>query len=94
MALGCPPTGSPSSCGYTRQARWHDGVAVTTKDVEFSYDELLKRVFGKVYLESWIESLEIVNDKEMVVHHRDAFTNSNLVALTWFPDPTGALSRR
>ena len=67
------------------QARWHDGVAVTTKDVEFSYDELLKRVFGKVYLESWIESLEIVNDKEMVVHHRDAFTNSNLVALTWFP---------
>ena len=39
----------------------------------------------KFYLESWIESLEIVNAKEMVVHHRDVFTNSNLVALTWFP---------
>ena len=67
------------------KARWHDGVAVTTKDVQFSYNELLERVFGKVYLESWIQSLEIVNDKEMVVHHRGVFTNSNLVALTWFP---------
>ena len=67
------------------KARWHDGVPVTTKDVKFSHDELLKRAFGKVYLESWIESLEMVNDKEMVIHHRRAFTNSNLVALTWFP---------
>jgi microcin C transport system substrate-binding protein len=67
------------------KARWHDGVPVTTKDVKFSYDDLLGRVFGKVYLATWIESLEIVNDKEMVVHHRDVFTNSNLVALTWFP---------
>lgn len=66
------------------KARWHDGVPVTTKDVKFSYDDLLGRVFGKVYLATWIESLEIVNDKEMVVHHRDVFTNSNLVALTWF----------
>ena len=57
------------------KARWHDGVPVTTKDVKFSYDELTKRVFGKVY----------VNDKEMVVHHRSVFTNSNLVALTWSP---------
>ena len=67
------------------KARWHDGVPVTTKDVKLSYDDLLGRVFGKVYLATWIESLEIVNDKEMVVHHRDVFTNSNLVALTWFP---------
>ncbi len=67
------------------RARWHDGVPVTTRDVEFSHDELLKLPFGKVYLQSWIESLQIVNDKEMIVHHRGVFTNSNLVALTWFP---------
>jgi microcin C transport system substrate-binding protein len=67
------------------KARWHDGVPVTTKDVKFSYDDLLGRVFGKVYLATWIESLEIVNDKELVVRHRESFTNSNLVALTWFP---------
>ncbi|MDE0452074.1 MAG: extracellular solute-binding protein [Gammaproteobacteria bacterium] len=66
-------------------ARWHDGVPVTTRDVKFSHDELLKLPFGKVYLQSWIESLEIVNDREMIVHHRGVFTNSNLVALTWFP---------
>ena len=66
-------------------ARWHDGVPVTTTDVKFSHDELLKLPFGKVYLQSWIESLQIVNDKEMIVHHRGVFTNSNLVALTWFP---------
>ena len=58
---------------------------MTTRDVKFSYADLLERVFGKVYLDTWIESLEIVNDREMVVHHRDVFTNSNLVALTWFP---------
>ena len=67
------------------EARWHDGVPLTTEDVRFSYNELLKLVFGKVYLATWIESLEIVNDREMVIHHRDVFTNSNLVALTWFP---------
>ena len=66
-------------------ARWHDGVPVTTADVKFSYDELLKRAFGNVYLESWIEALQIVNAKELVIHHRRTFTNSNLVALTWFP---------
>ena len=67
------------------KARWHDGVPVTTRDVRFSHDELLKLPFGKVYLQSWIDSLEIVNHKELVVHHRSTFTNSNLVALTWFP---------
>jgi len=67
------------------KARWHDGVPVTTADVEFSYDELLKRAFGKVYLQSWIEALEIVNARELVIHHRRSFVNSNLVALTWFP---------
>ncbi len=68
-----------------KKARWHDGVPVTTADVEFSYRELLKRAFGKVYLQSWIEALRIVNPRELVIRHRHVFTNSNLVALTWFP---------
>ena len=32
-------------------ARWHDGEPITTRDVRYSYDELMKTVFGKVYLE-------------------------------------------
>ena len=66
-------------------ARWHDGVPLTTRDVKFSYEDLLTRVFGKVYLATWVDSMEIVNDKELILHHRNVFTNSNLVALTWFP---------
>ena len=66
-------------------ARWHDGVPLTTRDVQFSYREMQKTSFGKVYLEPWIESLEIVGPQELVVHHRGKFVNSNLVALSWFP---------
>lgn len=67
-------------------ARWHDGVPITTGDVRFSFDELVaKSVFGKVYLQSWIESIEIVDSRELVIRHRDVFTHSNLLALTTFP---------
>ncbi len=67
------------------EARWHDGVPITAADVAFSYDELRSTVFGKVYYEPWVESLEIINPLELAVHHRSRFTNSNLVSLTWFP---------
>ncbi|MCY3623311.1 MAG: extracellular solute-binding protein [Gammaproteobacteria bacterium] len=67
-------------------ARWHDGVPVTTRDVSFSYDVMEDTsLAGKVYLRSWIESFEVVNDRELVIHHRDVFTHSNLLALTTFP---------
>ena len=67
-------------------ARWHDGVPITTNDVRFSFADLVaKSVFGKVYLQSWIESLEIVDSRELVIRHRDVFTHSNLLALTTFP---------
>ena len=66
-------------------ARWHDGEPVTAADVRFSYDEMMATVFGRVYLEPWVESLEVVGPLELAVHHRKAFTNANLVALTWFP---------
>lgn len=67
-------------------ARWHDGVPITTRDVSFSYDAMeATSLAGKVYLRSWVESFEIVNDRELVIHHRDVFTHSNLLALTTFP---------
>lgn len=65
-------------------ARWHDGLPITTRDVKFSVDEVLARAFGRVYFEPWLESVEVLGPREFVVHHRDVFTNSNLVALTWF----------
>ena len=70
-------------------ARWHDGVPITTRDVLFSYDALASfatsSVFSRAYLDSWIESFEVVNDRELVIRHRDVFTHSNLLAMTTFP---------
>lgn len=66
------------------QARWHDGVPVTSRDVKFSFDETLALVFGRVYFEPWLESLDVINPRELAVRHRRTFTNANLVALTWF----------
>ena len=65
-------------------ARWHDGEPITTRDVRYSYDELMKTVFGKVYLEPWVERLEINGPHDLAIHHRDVFTNANLAALVWF----------
>ncbi len=66
-------------------AHWHDGMPITTDDIQFTYDELMAVVHGKVYFESWLESLEIIGPKDFAVHHRSTFNNSNLVAMTWFP---------
>ncbi|MYD97706.1 MAG: ABC transporter substrate-binding protein [Gammaproteobacteria bacterium] len=67
-------------------ARWHDGVPITSHDVQFSYDVMDKTsLAGKSYLRSWVESIEIVNARELVIHHREVFTHSNLLALSTFP---------
>ena len=68
------------------RARWHDGVPITTRDVRFSYDAMgATSLAGKIYMQSWVESLEIVNTQELVIHHRDVFSHANLLALTTFP---------
>ncbi|MDE0053025.1 MAG: ABC transporter substrate-binding protein, partial [Gammaproteobacteria bacterium] len=70
-------------------ARWHDGVPITTRDVHFSYHALASfatsSIFSRAYLDSWIESFEVINDRELVIRHRDVFTHSNLLAMTTFP---------
>ena len=68
------------------KARWHDGVPVTTADLRFSYDAMYSTsLAGKAYYGRWVESFEIVNDRELVIRHKDVFTHSNLMALTTFP---------
>ena len=52
----------------------------------FSYDALASfSPVSKPYLDSWIESFEVINDRELVIRHRDVFTHSNLLAMTTFP---------
>ena len=70
------------------EARWHDGAPITTRDVRFSYDALGSFTTGAIsraYLDSWIESFEVINDRELVIRHRDVFTQFNLLAITTFP---------
>ena len=69
-------------------ARWHDGVPITSHDVHFSYDVLASdttSAIARAYLGAWIESFEVINDRELVIRHRDAFTHSNVLAMTTFP---------
>ena len=67
-------------------AHWHDGVPVTTRDLLFSYNALASfSPISRPYLDSWIESFEVINDRELVIRHREVFTQSNLSAMTTFP---------
>ena len=67
-------------------ARWHDGAPLTTTDIGFSYDVMGATSFaGQVYWRSWVKTFEILNAREFVIHHRDVFTHSNLLALSTFP---------
>ena len=66
-----------------RTARWHDGVPITTRDVKFSFEEVLKLASGQVYFAPWIEEMEVLGPHELVVRHRNVFTNANLAALVW-----------
>lgn len=69
-------------------ARWHDGVPITSHDVHFSYDVLASdttSAIARAYLGAWIESFEVINDRELVIRHRDVFTHSNVLAMTTFP---------
>lgn len=67
-------------------ARWHDGVPVTTRDLLFSYNALKSfSPTSRPYLDSWIESFDVINDRELVIRHRDVFTQSNLLAMTTYP---------
>ena len=68
------------------KARWRDGVPITASDIRFSYDVMdATSLAGKSYLKSWVESFEVVNARELVIRHKDVFTQSNLLALASFP---------
>ena len=66
-----------------RTARWHDGEPITTRDVKFSFEEVMKLASGQVYFKPWIKEMEVLGPHELIVRHRNVFTNANLAALVW-----------
>ena len=67
------------------KARWHDGTPITTRDIKFSWDRMDRiQLASLIYWQSWVESIDFLNDREFVIHHKEVFTHSNLMALTSF----------
>ena len=63
-------------------ARWHDGVPITPRDVKFTFDHVLGTVDGKVYLD-WLQAVEVTGAREVALRHRHKFVTSDLQWLTF-----------
>ena len=66
------------------EARWHDGMPITTRDVKFTFDllESIIRVRGVL---SWLQSVEILNEREIVFRLASELTLSSLFSLAFVP---------
>ena len=66
-------------------ARWHDGVPLTTADLKFSHDALMKTATHERFnIQAWLAEFEVVNERELILHHKDVFTHNNLLSLSTF----------
>ena len=63
-----------------QNARWHDGESITAEDVKYTLDRAVTTLDGRVFLQ-WLESVEILGEHEVVIHHRDVYTNASLLVL-------------
>ncbi len=59
-------------------ARWHDGVPLTAHDVKYSFDRAVQTLDGRVFMQ-WLESVSILGERELALHHRETYTNANLL---------------
>lgn len=66
-------------------ARWHDGAPLTTTDLRFSYDALMATATHERFnIQAWLAEFEVVNERELILHHKDVFTHNNLLSLSTF----------
>ena len=66
------------------KAQFHDGTPVTSKDVKFTLDWILSTVEGGLYL-GWIDSVEVVSEREVHLHLKEPLDDSNLRILAYEP---------
>ncbi|MBC81828.1 MAG: hypothetical protein CMQ33_13505 [Gammaproteobacteria bacterium] len=62
-------------------ARWHDGEPITAVDVKYTFDRAALTLDGRVFLQ-WLESVEIINEHEVVLHHKEVYTNASLLVIS------------
>ena len=66
------------------RARWHDGTPITARDVKFTL-ELIKASIRFRGFFSWVQSVEILGEREIAFRLASELTISNLFPLSWFP---------
>ncbi len=60
------------------EAQWHDGVPLTAHDVKYSFERAAQTLDGRVFMQ-WLESVELLGEREVALHHRETYTNANLL---------------
>ena len=64
------------------EARWHDGMPITTRDVKFTLD-LLKSIIRFRGVFSWLQSVEILSEREIAFRLASELTLSNFASLVF-----------
>ena len=66
------------------RARWHDGVPITARDVKFTLELIQASIRFRGYF-SWVQSVEILGEREIAFRLNSELTISNIFPLSWFP---------
>ena len=66
------------------EARWHDGTPITARDVEFTFELIKSSIRYRGYF-SWVQSVEILGEREIAFRLDSELTISNIFPLSWFP---------
>ena len=66
------------------EARWHDGVPITARDVTFTL-EFIRTSIWLVGFFSWVQSVEVLSEREIAFRLASELTLSNIFPLSWFP---------
>ena len=64
------------------EARWHDGMPITTRDVKFTLD-LLESIIRFRGVFSWVQSVEILSEREIAFRLASELTLSNFFSLVF-----------
>ena len=66
------------------QARWHDGMPITARDVKFTIERIQSSLRFRGFL-SWVRSVQILDDREVALRLDRELTLSDVFPLSWFP---------
>ena len=66
------------------RARWHDGMPITARDVKFTLDLIQTSLRFRGYF-SFVQSVEILGEREIAFRLNSELTVSNIFPLSWFP---------